>query len=162
MSDKLDEFEAKMLSTKHYLVEKALSSVMHCAVWCIVGLKGKTDLESLLKIKTMSDKIEAELASELMIRNRYKKHAGVKNYDKVPVKESADVGQYRTAEADPTEEREFTETQYFEANSDGSMHDEEPPFELNKEIPKTSASSLRISQQFPPQKQLNKNMTEMD
>ena len=48
---------------------------MGLAVWSVNKFKDKTDLEALLRIKTYSDKIEAELAGELMVRNRYKKHS---------------------------------------------------------------------------------------
>jgi len=46
---------------------------MNLAIWAISNFKERTDLEALLRIKTYSDKIEAELASELMIRNRHRK-----------------------------------------------------------------------------------------
>jgi len=48
----------------------------------VSNFRAKTDLEAILKIKTLSDKIEADLANELMIRNRHKKATNVKTYDK--------------------------------------------------------------------------------
>jgi hypothetical protein len=82
MSDRLDDFESKMRDTRNYLVEKFLTVVMNLAVWSVYNFKSKTDLESLLKIKTLSDKVEAELANELMIRNRHKKATNVKSSEK--------------------------------------------------------------------------------
>lgn len=55
---------------------------MNCAVWSVTNMKQKTDNDALLKIKNLSDKIEAELASELMLRNRNKKTQS-KQYEKV-------------------------------------------------------------------------------
>jgi hypothetical protein len=55
---------------------------MNLAIWAISNFKERTDLEALLRIKTFSDKIEAELASELMIRNRHRKQTVTqKTYD---------------------------------------------------------------------------------
>jgi hypothetical protein len=140
LSDKLDEFESRMIIARNYLVEKVLTTVMYCAVHVVTQLKDKTDLESLLKVKTLSDKVEAELASELMVRNRFKKNV-VKTYDKL---QSDKIQPERDSRRDPTEETE--ETQYFEADSNGSVHDEEPPFVLNKDL---SKNNNRVSQQFP-------------
>lgn len=112
MSDRLDDFEAKMRDTRNYLVKKFLSAVMHTSVWSVTNFKTKTDLEALLKIKTLSDKIEAELASELMVRNRHKKATNVKAYDNQP-QERVVVEERMLAE--------LAQTQYLDAQSEGSM-----------------------------------------
>lgn len=129
MGDKLEEFECTMRAARNYLVEKFMSTVMHSAVWSVVNLKEKTDLESLLKIKTMSDKIEAELANELMIRNRSRNRANVKSYAPAQPEKEKPV---RDAKEVVFDEGDANETQYFEAQSEDEMKD--AGFELNKEI----------------------------
>ena len=89
--------------------------------------------------------MEAELAGELRIRNNYKKHANVKTFDRPvqPVPEQRFI------------EEQEAETQYFEA-SDGSMEDQQPPFELNRSIAKNrvpsdlkqSTRTIRTSEEF--------------
>lgn len=152
MSDKLDEFESKMRAARNYLVEKYLSVVMHCAVWSVCNMKDKTDLEALLKIKTMSDKIEAELANELMIRNRFR-NKGKTFAPAQPEKEDRPVKEAKEVVFD---EADMAETQYFEANSDDSMEDGEPPLELNKEIPRSNLNKNRISTQLSQSKRSSK------
>lgn len=142
MSDKLDELESRMSVTRNQIVAWILSLVMHCAAWSIAALKSSTDLDSLLRIKTISEKIQAELANELMLRNRFKKHTNVKNYDRQPPMRDEPIIQ----EAANLDEGEMDETQYFEANSDGSLNDDGEPFELNKEFTKPYG---RVSQQMP-------------
>lgn len=133
MSDGLNSFEEKMRNTRNCLVERFLTVIMNIAVWTVTNFRTKTDLEALLKIKTLSDKIEAELANELMIRNRYKKATNVKTFDQQPVKENQERGPIVEARIP----EELQETQYFEANSDGSMNDT-VPFEINKDIARSN------------------------
>lgn len=83
MSDKLDDFEGMMRNVRNSIFESIISIFMRCAVWSVVKMKQRTDIDALLKIKTMSDRIEAELASELMLRNRNKKHNQTKSFEKV-------------------------------------------------------------------------------
>ena len=83
MSDKLDDFEGMMRNVRNSIFERIISIFMKCAVWSVVKMKQRTDIDALLKIKTMSDRIEAELASELMLRNRNKKHNQTKTFEKV-------------------------------------------------------------------------------
>ena len=73
MSDRLDDFEKQLNEKRCQIVEWFLTKIMNLAIWAISKFKERTDLEALLRIKTYSDKIEAELASELMIRNRHRK-----------------------------------------------------------------------------------------
>ena len=82
MSSKLDEFEVTMSNIRNFIVDKILSFFMICAVWSVETMKQRTDIDTLLKIKTMSDKIVAELAGEIMIRNRSEKHRQPKTYEK--------------------------------------------------------------------------------
>jgi len=71
-----------MLNTRNFLVAHFLSVVMTCALWSVTNFKSKTDLDSILLIKNMSDKMEAELSGELRILNSSKKYANVINFDK--------------------------------------------------------------------------------
>lgn len=134
MSDKMDDFESKMLNTRNFIVAKFLTAFMSIAEWAVTNFKSKTDLDSLLAIKNISDKMEAELAGELRSRNSFKKHASVKTFDR-PVQPVQEVRVVEEQEA---------ETQYFEA-SDGSMNDEEPPFEVNREIAKNNRISSNLA-----------------
>jgi hypothetical protein len=82
MSSKLDEFEITMSNIRNFIVDKILSFVMNCAVWSVETMKHRTDNDTLLKIKTMSDKILAELAGEIMVRNKSEKHRQAKIYER--------------------------------------------------------------------------------
>lgn len=65
MSNKLDEFEELCSDIRNYICDKILSLVMKSAVSCVSSMKGCIDNDSLLKVKTMSDKIFAEFAAEM-------------------------------------------------------------------------------------------------
>lgn len=99
MSDRMEDFESRMLNTRNFIVAKFLDFIMGMAVWSVSHLKSKTDLESLLVIKNMSDKLEAELAGELRIRNSYKKHANIKTFDR-PVQQVSEVRVVEEQEAE--------------------------------------------------------------